>query len=157
MLTFNVTSDMNEVREIIAQHRTYTRLVNDSAPKIEDFTITESSHFIAVMARNGERDKGVFLIFPISPSTAELHFAFAPKTSGLACISRQFVQWVWENTSLNRLIGRAPSYNLLSRRLAEAAGFQKQRIERSMGKKNGVKFDHIVMELRRPAQGAVHA
>jgi RimJ/RimL family protein N-acetyltransferase len=153
-MRFEITHDMDEVKEILAQPQTFSRMVNDAAPRLEDFEITDTDRFIAVMARGEARNKGVFLIFPKQPETAEVHFAFAPKTSGLTHIARQFVQWTWKNTSLNCLVGCVPSYNSLSRKLAAAAGFRPYSAEFGVGKKNGKPFDHVMMEIRRPAQGA---
>ena len=154
-MRFEVTRDMNELEAMLKIRPCYIRCTDDSAPRREDFKIEDSDRFIAVIAKGPKGNEAAFLLFPSDSKTAQVHFTFVPAAWGRTkSTAREFVHWVWENTSLDRLIGPVPSHNRLALQLAQSVGFTQCGVEVGVGKRHGHPFDRIMLERLRPAQGA---
>jgi len=155
MITYDVTRDMDELKALLTIRPCYIRMGSDTAPKRENFQIKNPERFIAVLAKGPNGNEAAFLVFPSDDKTAEIHFSFAPAAWGRTkFIARGFLQWVWANTTVDRLVGPVPSYNRLALQLAQAVGFKQYDVEVGAGKKHGQDFSRIMLERLRPAQGA---
>lgn len=154
-LQFRFTRDMRLVQSFLADPRCYHRMKNDDAPLLEQFDITKSPApgILFVVAYDlGAIAEALFLLCdsPEGHDTAEIHFCIAPTAWGRSePIAREFLKWLWEHTSIERLIGKLPAYNRLARKLAMKVGF------RECGacwkcKKNGQVYDIERMVLGRP-------
>ena len=145
-MTFDRTSDLELVRQILTAPACYAKMVNDSAPRREDFRPDPDAQIEYVLARDEGAPVGVFLL-----AGAEIHFCLLPMTWGdTERIARGFLAWVWANTKHGRLVGKVPSYNALARKLAEAVGFVEVGWEPGAVVKGGKPWDRIVMEVERP-------
>lgn len=150
-LEFEITYDPQVVREILTNKQCYLRMRNDEAPDAADFTIRDMSPFKAVLAREDGLTAGIFIIFPKDCVTGEIHFCLLPNTWGRTeWIAQNFVKWVWMNTHYKRLTGPVPGYNILARRLAEAAGFTEYDVQVGALTKHGREYNMILLEIRRP-------
>ena len=151
MVTFERTNDVDLIRRILTIEACWHRMVNDSTPLPEEFEVKQPERFTAVIAIEDEKTAGLFLIVPLRATEAEIHFCFMPNFWGHARrIAFNFVDWVWEETSLNRLVGPVPDYNPLALKLAKAVGFREVGSDSNVGTKHGKPFNLIVTELRRP-------
>jgi len=154
-MEFIITRDMDEVRALMTIRPCYVRMGDDSKPRVDEFKIKNPDSFIAVMAKGPKGTEAAFLIFPSDSKTAEIHFTFAPAAWGRTkTIARGFLQWVWDNTTLERLIGPVPNFNRLALQLAQGVGFKQYDVQVGVGKRHGHPFDRIMLERLRPAQGA---
>ena len=154
-MEFVITRDMEELRSMLTIRPCYVRCTDDSAPRRDKFKIEDPDRFIAVLAKGPKGNEAVFLLFPSDAKTAEVHFMFVPTAWGRTkSTAREFIRWVWENTSLERLLGPVPSHNRLALQLAQSVGFTKYGVEVAVGKRHGHPFDRIMLERLKPTQGA---
>ena len=155
-MTYSRTTDTRLVRLFLTDPKLWRRMVNDDAPKIEDFSVKENADVTYVVGiENRAVAEALFLLCPSDqggPQTAEVHFCMASDVWGRSLeIAAGFLSWVWRNTSLKRLVGKIPSYNRLCKKLAEAVGFRQFGIKKKAGTRRGISFDLLLMDLRRPA------
>ncbi len=156
MVTFQISRNWELIRSVLAEPRCYRKMVNDEAPSIEDFAVTPSDNFIYVLAV--ESDTIVLALFLLLPCemldgtiAAECHFCFIPEAWGHTKeIAEGFLEWVWRETSIVRLLGPVPAYNRLAYRLASAVGFQRAATVSDTRMKNGRSFDVLMMEIQKP-------
>ena len=157
--TFSLTSDLDLVREIIVNPRCYRRMVNDRAPRREDFKV-ETCSLDFIIAEVDGQPAAVFLLATegYAPGVAEVHFCFSPAYwGGTVKISKAFVEWIWRETSIYRLVGPVPDYNRTALKLAKAVGFTPRETVDSRNTKNGKAFSLLVMEMDNPAHTRVES
>ncbi len=154
-MEYRKTTDTRLVQGFLTDPKLWRRMVNDSAPKVEDFTVKSNPDTVYVVGvEHGAIAKALFLLCKSTygPNTAEVHFAIIPDVWGRTLeIAAGFLSWVWKTTGLKRLIGPIPSYNRLCKKLAEAVGFRQFGIKKNAGTRRGVSYDLLLMDLRRPA------
>jgi RimJ/RimL family protein N-acetyltransferase len=151
VLTFHPSTDWNLIQGILTDPRLYSFMANDGAPPREDFSAGEGQYMAVLCCNEAGKLTGVFLIVPVDIGSAEIHFCFAPGSAWrMKEAGREFVQWVWRETSLDRLIGPCPSYNPLALRTAKAAGFREAGKIRAKQTKNGKPFHLILTAIERP-------
>jgi RimJ/RimL family protein N-acetyltransferase len=152
MIEFTRRPDSAAVRSILTEPQSYRRMVNDTAPEREAFTLGCPHGYDAILAAESGKSVAVFLLFRKDARTAEVHFCFRPSAWGRSgYIAAEFLRWVWETTTWQRLIGPIPSYNRLCLKLATAVGFRPFRVARDVGTKHGQPFDLILTDITRPS------
>ncbi len=153
-MTFQRTTDTWLVRSFLTDPKLWRRMVNDDAPKVEEFQVKDNSDITYIVGvENRAVAEALFLLCKTEqPNTAEVHFCMAPDVWGRSLeVAAGFLSWVWKNMSLRRLTAKLPSYNRLAKKLAEAVGFRQYGIRKRAGTRRGVSFDLLLLDLRRPA------
>jgi len=152
-MTFERTTDAALVETILTNPRCYRIMTGDDAPAREQFRVTDSERFIAVLCRMDDGMlAGVFVLFPTHPHVAEVHFCFLPSSWGRTEEGgKAFLAWVWRETSLNTLIGPVPGYNALALALAKRCGFREVRTEHNAVTKGGKMYDLVITKVDRPS------
>ncbi len=85
---------------------------------------------------------GIFIGRPMNCVTYDCHIALLKSAEGRAVeISKQVMQFVFKNTSTQRLNASIPSFNLLARRLAEKCGFRLIGINEKSFLRDGILHD----------------
>jgi len=85
---------------------------------------------------------GVFIGRPMNCVTYDFHIALLRSAEGRAVdVSKQVIQFVFLNTSAQRLTASVPSFNLLARRLAEKSGFELIGINEKSFLRDGILHD----------------
>lgn len=161
-MTFERTEDMDLVREILTDPKCWRRMANDQAPLIEEFSPKPRPDLVYVLARAGDRVLALFVLKSLDGMAAEVHFCFHPTSwGGTADVALAFVEWVWDNTSIEELRGPVPGYNSLALKLAKSAGFRETSRALNRISKRGKLYDRILLEAIRPENyrreaGALH-
>ncbi|MCC6475281.1 MAG: GNAT family N-acetyltransferase, partial [Burkholderiales bacterium] len=82
---------------------------------------------------------------------AEVHFCFRPEVWGrTVAAGKAFVEWVWRETEIERLIGPVPTHNRMALALARAVGFQDWMRQIRCVTKNGKTYDRLLLLITRP-------
>ncbi len=150
MLTFERTSNLDLVREILTDPRCWRRMTDDQAPDREAFNPVTKPGLEFVTATKDGRVLALFLLIERG-TAAEVHFCFRPEAWGQAeAIARAFVEWIWRETPIQWMIGPVPEHNRLALKLAEKAGFTRFAVERAAVRKRGRDYDRVLMQIRRP-------
>lgn len=149
-MTFERTEDMRLVREILTEPSCWRRMVDDLAPGVDEFDPRPRSELEYIVARENGGAIALFVLVDIE-SAVEVHFCFRPKARlAIVRAGRAFVEWVWAETDIVRLIGPVPGHNGLALRLAKACGFTEIDKEGGAVRKDGQVYDRILLEARRP-------
>lgn len=161
-MTFSFSTDYALIRSILVNERAYRRIVNDAAPAARDLRVGPVAGLRYVIARDDlNTPAALFLLASAGydPGVAECHFTFVPAFGGwrATLIAREFLQWVWRETSLVTLVGPVPSYNPAAERLARAVGFRETEVKPLAGKRHGETFDLHVLTIERPMTQEVAA
>lgn len=159
-MTFERTTDTRLIRSFLTEPRCYRRMANDSAPPIAEFRVGYPLPIgitYVVGVEYGAEAEALFLLCDTQegPSVAEVHFCIIPEAWGRTVeIARAFLEWVWRETRLKRLIGKVPGYNRLAKRLAERVGFVQYGVSVAPIQKHGKMFQVNLLEIRRPRVAA---
>ena len=148
--SFHRTRDFALIQKILCDPRLWPRMVNDDAPPIETFHVSDNPRIVPVLVRDRGEAVGLFLLVP-EGDQAEIHVAFLPDAWGRTVeATKRFLDWTWTSTRFHRLVGPVPSYNRLALRLALQSGFEP--FDRQpAGTKHGKRFDHIFLQVERPS------
>lgn len=151
-MTFHPTVDSDLIQLVLTHPKAWRAMVNDSAPSREEFKV-ERGNYRAIFCRKDDGLlAGLFLLCPTgAPTSAEVHFCFLPHAWGeTEQAGKEFVEWVWRETSMLELFGLVPSHNHLALNLALKCGFKEIDRRPDAGTKNGEPFDLIVTRIERP-------
>ncbi len=154
-MTFERTTDLELIRSILTHPMSYRRIVNDAAPPIWAFQPELKPGVECVIASDARGPLALFLLckWQTDPRAAEVHFSALPLTWGRSsAVVSAFLAWVWENTPLDILIGKLPSYNRLALRLAKEVGFEKVLVCLAVGTRRGKPYDLIETAAVRPSK-----
>ena len=151
-MTFERTTDLELVRQIITNPACYRRMANDQAPPLSHFQAVRQDGIEYIVARENHEPVALFLLVSLLLGTSpEVHFCFSPQCWGRTReVALGFLTWVWANTPYRRLIGPVPAYNRLALRLALAVGFRQFGVEKHAVQKHGKPYDRILLEVLRP-------
>lgn len=152
MISFSTTTDYRMARSILTNAKVYRRMCNDSAPRSEDFVCGPRPGLTYVLAEEDALPVGLFLLSTEGqlPGSAQVHFCFIPEVWGNTYrIAREFLEWVWRTSSLNRLVGPVPAYNGLALRLARSVGFRESGAPTQAVRKGGVEWGLLPLEILR--------
>lgn len=151
-MTFSRTTDMRAVRELLTEARSWRRMTDDAAPSPESFQPAPRDRLVYVLCHRGAQVVALFVLVS-NFHEAEVHFCFSPEVWGRTKeIGRAFLDWVWRETSLNRLVAPCPAHNRLALKLAKACGFTEIATERDAVQKNDRLYDRIILERSREDQ-----
>ena len=92
-------------------------MANDDGrhPKLSDLDKAIKCMWFCVARADG-LPVALFVVQPLTPESAELHFAFSPSEWGKTKpIAERFLEWFWANSNAQALCGPCPSYNRLKR------------------------------------------
>lgn len=157
MIRFERSTNYELIASILTNSASYRRMTDDTAPCVEDFFVGPVEGFFMAVAFDEVSPVGMFMVGgnKYAPGIAECHFCFIPQAWGrTGKIAEAFLSWIWQETSIYKLIGLVPTHNRLALRLVKAVGFRQFGVQPCAGTRNGVDFDLIQMEINKPAKGA---
>lgn len=155
MIEFQRSTDYAAVRELLTEPRCWRRMTGTADSGLaKRFEVGPCAGIEYVIAN----EKGSLLAsFQLidgaatAPGAAEFHLCFAPAAWGrAAAILRDFLQWVWSETTYTRLIGPVPAYNRLTLRLARETGWAETAFLKNVIVKHGTTHDVVFVEIRKP-------
>lgn len=148
---FQITGDYGLVELILSNPRAYQLMVNDQAPPLERFQVFPGNYTPVICRSEDGMLVGLFLLATVQPNIAEVHFCFVPGARyRMIPAGKEFIEWVWRETSFQWLLGPCPSYNKLALRTAKRCGFQIGWTEDPGLQKHGQAFQLVVTAIRRP-------
>jgi len=133
-------------------------MVNDDAGDRVGFQAQLRPGLVYVVARDDHGQVlALFVLAQSYPSEAEVHFCFRPAVWGSTeDVARAFVDWIWRETPIDRLIGPVPGYNQLALQLARKVGFEPLEVVKAHVPRRGRRYDLNILGLNRPT-GFSHA
>lgn len=154
VIEIRVINDISLVEKTLKEPHIYEAGKDDLCPKSEDFHVPVGLSFINAGAYDGEEYLGLFLIEPRCGAVVQIHTcllksAWNGRTDECA---QAVIDWVWKNTSANRLVTEVPSFNERAKNYAERHGFSVYGVNESAWVKDGIYHDVLLLGLTRPLE-----
>jgi RimJ/RimL family protein N-acetyltransferase len=152
-MTFERTFDYELIKRIVTHPLVYPKVADDAAPHWQNWEPQQSDSVHYVLISDGEEVLGFWAFFPENSTTWRAHICFLPNAYGEKTVqaSREMIEWIWQNTPCQRIIGFIPLSNKLALRLVEAAGCRPFGLDDRSFLKNGVLEPRVAMGISRPA------
>jgi len=144
------TDDYAAVREVLLQPSQFPQLGQYRDDKFFRDLVTTCWCVVAIH-ESDLRILALYLLDPVCESIAKVHISILPESWGAngLRISKQFVDWTWQNTKFRKLIGHIDQGNRLAVKFAERCGMREVGHIPMGLEKNGTKRDLVVMELNK--------
>jgi RimJ/RimL family protein N-acetyltransferase len=153
VISFERTSDMELVRDILTGPATWPGVCDDFAPPQLEFQPNPDPRIWYVAAIEGTQVVGLFSFLPRSTVLWEVHIALHRKgrrTHGRE-IAAQGLRWMFDHSPARRIVAEIPASNPLAIRLA-AAVMEHVGVQARAFQKGGRLRDLIVFGLSKPAE-----
>lgn len=151
MFQYEQTSDEFLVRYILTHEKVYGRASDDFAPPVAEFKPRMDGVIYVLLKRDGLA-LGLWALMPHSPILFEVHTCLLPHAWGETAIEAVpgFLDWVWKNTTCERLITSIPEFNRAAKRFAERGGMVQYGLNPKAFKKTGTLHNVLMLGLSRP-------
>ena len=141
------TFDPELIRSIITNRWVYRHVSDDGSPNANDFKpfIDDSIIYLAVPGVDSEA-AGIFMLHQHNLVCFEVHTCMTPKAWGLIAreAAQEVIEWMFNNTTCERIITNVPSLNKVASRFAIDCGMVKFGVNEKSFLKDGVLFDQIM-------------
>jgi RimJ/RimL family protein N-acetyltransferase len=146
-VTFERTHDMCFVASVYTLPRVWPWIGDDYAPEPWTFQPNNDPRIVYLFCREEEL-VGLFTFLPQNTVCWEGHIILLPrrKTRGHV-ILRGALDWMFENTSAQRITGSIPAYNRLTVKLVQRAGMTQFGVNPKSFQKNGRLEDQVLFGL----------
>lgn len=154
MITFELTKNVDLVRQIVTHPMIYGPGSDDFSPDAQDWHAPQKEGILYVLALEDDAPIGIFILIAISPIYWRLDVGFLPIAWGWAAAAagKAFVPWLWENTSCQRIIGEIPACNPKAVRYGSLLGMKKYGENPDSFLKRGKLYSHVLMGISRPKE-----
>ena len=147
-MQFSRLTDMELVRRTITHPAIYEAMRDDSSPTADEFQPVAHEAIWYVGVEDEGRFMGLWMFVPLTGICWEAHTCLLPEAWGKSVdYAKACVQWVWENTTCERIVGKIPLHNRLIYRMTEKTGFHEFGVNRGSYRKGGVLCDQIWMGI----------
>jgi len=149
MLSVSPTQDYSLIREIAIHPKIFDKISDDDTPKCEEWKPMEHPALIYLLASDEDGPCGYWMLQPHASYLVEVHTVLLPRAWGdnALRLGRIAIQWVWENTSFQRMFTLVPKFNRIALRFALVSGFEKFGEQPDAYLKNGKLHSMIYLGL----------
>jgi len=150
-MTFERTHNTPLIDALLTNPRVW-RMMSDNEPHRFTSGIAPANCMFVLVREDEGLILGMFLLVNLAPAVAEVHICLLPAAWGKRSqIAREFIEWLWRESSINELTALIPSDKPILHRLALSVGFQQRIVCEEQGVRGGNWYDITVMTIRRPA------
>ncbi len=151
-MTFEPTTDMQLVRQIMTHRDVYPGISDDGCPAANEFRPMEGSLICYLLVILKGKAVGLFVFVPHNTVTLEVHICLLRTCWGPRAIdaARGAAKWIWQHTRCERVVANIPEFNTHARRLAEAAGLTVMGINKRSYLKRGRLWDQFMFGISKP-------
>lgn len=123
-ITIAPLRDQALIAETMRHPRIYPHIKDDTCPAAAEFEPVLDGPFVYVGAYRGAQFLGLFMLHAHSTVLWEVHTCLLPDAWGSTALrcTEACAEWVWSNTTCERLITAVPEGNELALRLAKRSG-----------------------------------
>lgn len=153
MVTISRCYDVALIKSTITHPKLYQHLSDDGCPDAQDFTVQLADSLFYMVAHDGDKYLGLFLLHPHNFICYEVHTCLLPEAWGEMAIEcgKAIVRWMFENTPCQRVITNVPKYNRLALRLARNVGMSEFGVNTKSFLKNGSLHDQVMLGISKEA------
>jgi RimJ/RimL family protein N-acetyltransferase len=147
-VTFERTHDLSFVASVYTLPNIWPWIGDDYAPDQETFQAHDDPRIVYLGCREEDAAVGLFTFLPQNTVCWEGHIILLPrrKTRGHV-ILRGALDWMFKNTTAQRIVGAVPAYNRLTVNLLQRAGMTQYGVNPRSFQKNGRLEDQVLFGL----------
>lgn len=117
------TFDEDRIKDLITHSKIWGKSTDDYNLDKEKYTPIMNNNLYYLIACDNEIDYGFALLVPHNYILFEIHVGFLNK--GREC-GKKIIEWVWENTNAQKIIGQIPEFNTLAINYTRKMNFKKE-------------------------------
>ncbi len=154
MLHFSTTRDMEMVRTIMTHPKIWPYISDDGSPSVETFQPVDSEYVCYLLCFDSDEILGLWMFVQTNAVLLEVHTCLLPK-HGFARsreAAKKAAEWIWENTTCQRIWTQVPKNNRIALNFAKAAGMEECGIQPQCFLKDGKLQDLIHLGVSRPKE-----
>lgn len=153
-LTFERTFDFDLVRWIITHKRVYAGVKDDFSPAPSDYPVATHPGIWYVLVKEKTKLLGMFVFIPENAICWEVHTCLLPEGRGSKAIeaARGVADWIWANTTCQRIVTKIPQSNKLANLLAVNAGMSTYGVNPRSIQRGGRLEHQYLLGLSRPEE-----
>lgn len=143
-------SELDQIMPIFKHPEIHPFIVDDFTKDFYDLKII-SKWGIFLLIKNGEENIGFILIVPWNGICFEGHIAILPKYRGEKSIEsiRKGCEWLYSNTSCQKIIAQIPVYNQKAYAAILSAGAKLEGINEKSIMRNGKLHDQYLLGFKK--------
>lgn len=151
-IEFERTHDLSFVSSIYTLPRIWPWIGDDYAPERSTFQANGDPRIVYLFCKE-EHTVGLFTFLPQNTVCWEVHIVLLPrrKTRGYV-ILRGAMDWMFEHSTAQRIVGHVPAFNRLAVKVARRAGMLPYGINPRSFQKNGKLEDQILFGLSKEVE-----
>lgn len=152
MIEIERTYDMELIKKIITHPRVYPYARDDQSPPPDKFHPTNHPLIIYLLTRKNGKPAGVMMGVPENGICIRAHHYFLPIIWGKAAMEAalQAINYIWNNTAYQRIVGKTPLCNVLAIRFAFKIGMECVGFDRKSVQIKGKLWDQAIFGMSRP-------
>lgn len=142
------------MREVMTHPRVWPYITDDGSPSIEEFQPAAGPGVLYLLCLEGEELLGLWMFVQVNSVSLDVHTCLLPghgfRRSREA--ARQAAEWIWANTSCQRIQTSVPERNRIAFKFAEAAGMLEYGRNPQSISQGGRLWDQILLGMSRPKE-----
>lgn len=119
------TFEEDRFKGLITNPKIWGKSIDDYTENKEKYTPNMNNNLYYLIACENQVDLGFALLVPHSSILFEIHIGFLSKSRECG---KKVIDWVWENTTAQKIIGQIPEFNTLAINYARKMGFKQEGI-----------------------------
>ena len=145
------THDMAAVKAIITHPDIWPLASDDGSPDPENFEPADDPRLVYLLASDGGRPAGVFVMVPVNAVTWDVHDVMLPGYQGLKAVvaARLALDLAFAETGARKLTAAIPESNQRAIRFALRLGFRMEGVSPKSFLRNGNLEDRIMLGFER--------
>lgn len=140
------------IRELATHPSIFPHVHDDYFPYPEDWKPIESDIVRYLLAADEKAPFGMGIFIPDTNTCWKAHVGFLPHSYGpLALTSfNLMLDWMWKNSTAERIIGEIPSQNRRAIQFAKRAGFEEYGVNVKSTRRGGELLDQVCLGISKP-------
>ena len=151
--SFERSTDVSEIKRILAHPRVYKFLHDDFAPAREEWQPIDHTSVIYLACRDEDGAViGIYVLNIHSHTVVEIHEGFLPSAWGAKArrAAIELREWLWKETQFQRIIGKIVASNHTAIEYAKSAGMEIFGVDRKSFLRGGKLQDQVYVGISRP-------
>lgn len=150
-MIFQSTTDAALIKAIITHPAIWPYVTDDFASTIEDYEPIIGERTLYMLAFDGIELLGMWMFEICSPICYKVHTCILPNAYGgrAGQAAKEMAEWIWENTTCQRIITDVPENNRLAYRFALKAGMTQFGLNPKCYQKGGLLMDVALLGMSR--------
>lgn len=141
-----------EAIRVLCTHSAIWPHVSDDFSSLLQWQTPRDESVIYLLASDERGPFGFGIFHPKTHIEFQSHCAFLPRSYGADALQsfKRMLEWMWANTTAQRLVGEIVRENRLAIRFARRAGFEIYGINKKSYLRGGVLHDQVCLGISKP-------